>query len=137
MTAYLALFVWSFLAATLLPLASEPLLIALVRLRGDVVAPVVVATIGNYLGACTTYWIARVAVQHVAGTTPRRSEGRATALLTRFGAPALLLSWVPIIGDAIVALAGGAGIRFGVFSLWALTGKLARYVAVAIVTARI
>ena len=137
MTSYLALFVWSFLAATLLPLASEPLLIALVRVRGDLVAPVVTATIGNYLGACTTYWIARIAVQRVAGTTPRPSDRRATALLTRFGAPALLLSWVPIVGDAIVALAGGAGIRFVVFSLWVLTGKLARYAAVAAVAARI
>jgi membrane protein YqaA with SNARE-associated domain len=137
MTGYLALFVWSFLAATLLPLASEPLLIALVRLRGDLVAPVLTATIGNYLGACTTYWIARVAVQRLAGTEPRRGDRRATALLTRFGAPALLFSWVPIIGDAIVALSGGAGIRFGVFSLWVLAGKLARYAAVAAVASRI
>ena len=137
MTAYAALFVWSFLAATLLPLASEPLLIALVRLRGDVVAPVVTATIGNYLGACTTYWIARVAVQRFAGADPRPSERRAAALLTRLGAPALSLSWVPIVGDAIVVLAGGAGIRFAVFSLWVVAGKLARYAAVAAVAARI
>jgi membrane protein YqaA with SNARE-associated domain len=136
MTAYVALFAWSFLAATLLPLASEPLLIALVRLRGDLVAPVLIATIGNYLGACTTYWIARVAVRRLAGTTARGSD-RAAALLTRFGAPALLLSWVPIVGDAIVAVAGGTGIRFAVFSIWVLTGKLARYAAVAVVASRI
>jgi membrane protein YqaA with SNARE-associated domain len=137
MTAYLALFVWSFLAATLLPLASEPLLIALVRLHGDVVAPVVTATIGNYLGACTTYGLARVVVQRFARAAPRRGGRHATALLTRLGAPALLLSWVPIVGDAIVALAGGAGIRFGVFSLWVFTGKLVRYAAVAAVASRI
>jgi membrane protein YqaA with SNARE-associated domain len=137
MTAYAALFAWSFLAATLLPLASEPLLIALVRLRGDVVAPVVIATIGNYLGACTTYWIARLAVKRLTGTEPRAGERRAAALLTRFGAPALLLSWVPIIGDVIVALAGGANIRFAVFSFWVAAGKLARYAAVAAVAARV
>jgi membrane protein YqaA with SNARE-associated domain len=136
MTAYLGLFAWSFLAATLLPFASEPLLIALVRLRGELVAPVVIATIGNYLGACTTYFMARVAVQRLAGTAPRGTV-RATALLTRFGAPALLLSWVPVVGDAIVAVAGGAGIRFAVFSLWVLIGKLARYAAVAAIASRI
>jgi membrane protein YqaA with SNARE-associated domain len=137
MTAYVVLFVWSFLAATLLPLASEPLLIALVRLRGEAVAPVVTATIGNYLGACTTYWIARVAVQRLASADPRASERRAAALLRRFGAPALLFSWVPIIGDVMVALAGGTRVPFAVFSVWVFAGKLARYAVVAAVAARV
>jgi membrane protein YqaA with SNARE-associated domain len=56
--------------------------------------------------------------------------------LTRFGAPALLLSWLPIVGDAIVALAA-ARHRFGVFSLWVFVGKLARCAAVAAIAARI
>jgi membrane protein YqaA with SNARE-associated domain len=135
MTAYVVLFAWSFLAATLLPLASEPMLIALIRLRGQIVAPVLTATIGNYAGACTTYWIARVAVQRLV-RTPQPRERRAAALLSRFGPPALLLSWVPIVGDAIVVLAGGAGIGFTVFSVWVLTGKLARYAAVALLASR-
>ena len=92
------------------------------------VAPIAVATLGNYLGACTTCLILRAAV--------RRPEapgtgGRALALFRRFGAPVLLLSWVPIIGDALVALAGGARIGFAVFSLWVVLGKAARYAVVA------
>ena len=58
-TAYGGLFIWSFLAATLLPIGSEVALIALVRSEEQLFAPVVVATIGNYLGSCTTYWIGR------------------------------------------------------------------------------
>lgn len=54
-TAYAGLFVWSFLAATLLPLGSELALIALVRSQEQLLAPVLIATAGNYLGACTTY----------------------------------------------------------------------------------
>ena len=132
MIAYMTLFVWSFLAATVLPLASEPLLIGLVRTRGEVGIPVLIATAGNYLGACTTYLLARAAARRL-GPLSKAVAGhaRAVALVERFGQPALLLSWVPIVGDAIVAVAGGVGIRFGPFSLWVIAGKLARYSTVA------
>ena len=131
MTAYVALFGWSFLAATILPIASEPMLVALV-LRGDVVAPVLIATAGNYLGACTTYLLARAAVRRVdAVRKAAAGHRRAVAIVERFGQPALLLSWVPIVGDAIVAVAGAAGIRFAAFTFWVIAGKLARYSAVA------
>lgn len=138
MTAYLALFGWSFLAATIVPLASEPMLIALVRLRHELVAPVLVATAGNYLGACTTYWLARTAATHVEPLSRTAARyGRARRLIERFGQPALLLSWVPLLGDAIVAVAGGVGIRFSSFSAWTVVGKLARYAAVGWLAAQV
>jgi membrane protein YqaA with SNARE-associated domain len=127
-TAYLTLFTWSFLAATILPLASEPLLIGLVRGRGELWPAVLVATAGNYLGACTTYYLARLAARRLDAITPvRASHVRAITVLERYGQPALLLSWVPLLGDAIVAVAGAVGIPFGPFSAWTLAGKLARY----------
>jgi membrane protein YqaA with SNARE-associated domain len=135
---YLALFGWSFLAATILPLASEPMLIALVRLRDALVAPVLVATIGNYLGACTTYWLARVAARRVTPVADAASaHRRAVRLIERFGQPALLLSWVPIVGDAIVVVAGGVGMPFAAFSAWTLAGKFARYAAVGWIAAQL
>jgi membrane protein YqaA with SNARE-associated domain len=135
---YLALFGWSFLAATILPLASEPMLIALVRQRDAIVAPVLVATAGNYLGACTTYWLARVAARRVTPVAEAASaQRRAVRLIERFGQPALLLSWVPIVGDAIVVVAGGVGMPFAAFSAWTLMGKFARYATVAWIAARI
>lgn len=62
----------------------------------------------------------------------RRVE-RASALVRRYGAPALLLSWVPLLGDAIVAAAGAARMQFLLFSLWTLVGKAARYAALAFI----
>jgi len=53
------LFVWSFLAATVLPLSSEVALIVYMRNYNQFLLPVAVAAIGNYLGSCTTYWLAR------------------------------------------------------------------------------
>ena len=136
--AYLALFAWSFLAATVLPLASEPMLIALVRLDGDVTAPVLIATAGTYLGACTTFWLARLAATRLESVSRTvKQHARAARLLERLGQPALLLSWVPLIGDAIVAVAGGVGMRFLPFSAWVLAGKLARYATVAWVAQRL
>jgi membrane protein YqaA with SNARE-associated domain len=135
---YLTLFAWSFLAATLLPLPSEPMLIRLVQTGGGVTALVLIATAGNYLGACTTYLLARAAARRLSPVSKAvRGHARAVALVERFGQPALLLSWVPIVGDAIVAVAGGVGIRVLPFSLWVIAGKVARYTTVAWLAQRI
>jgi len=126
------LFVWSFLAATIVPLSSEIPLVAYVQSYEQIAAPVIVATLGNYLGSCTTYWLARRAAGAFGKTRElRESQTKAARLLRRFGQPVLLLSWVPIIGDAIVALAGGLKMDFKLFSLWTGIGKLLRYAAVA------
>lgn len=125
-----ALFVSSFLAATILPLVSELPLAVVVRRHGDFLLPIAIATLGNYLGACTTYGLARAAAGRLA-PSPTSSSPRALRLFERYGAPALLLSWVPVIGDAIVLLAGASRVKFLSFSLWTTVGKAARYGAVA------
>ena len=127
---YLTLFVWSFAAATILPLGSEPAVVYLVANGHSIPAVVLVATLGNYLGACTTYAIGR-GIRHQLRLGRSRTEAPAARLIARYGAPALLLSWVPLVGDAIVAAAGLAGTPFGWFSLWTILGKLGRYIAVA------
>ncbi len=131
MAAYLTLFGWSFLSATVVPLGSEAALVVLVRQGYPVVWLVGVATLGNYLGSCTTYAIGRAAATALKRKTSTPLYDRASRLITTYGAPALALSWVPLIGDAIVAAAGAARMRFWVFSVWTVLGKLLRYVAVA------
>ena len=54
---YVALFALSFLASTIIPVGSEWLLVAMVLNRSDPFAAVAVATIGNTLGAGTTWAI--------------------------------------------------------------------------------
>jgi membrane protein YqaA with SNARE-associated domain len=125
-----ALIVSAFLAATILPLSSEVLLAIVVRRRGDFLVPVAVATLGNYLGACTTYVLARAAAARLVRSSPEHPT-RALALFERYGAPALVFSWVPIVGDAIVALAGASRVHFVPFSIWTALGKAARYALVA------
>ena len=59
---YSGLFVLSFLASSLLPVGSEWLLVLMLIKGNDPLATVSVATIGNYLGSCTTWaigiWVA-------------------------------------------------------------------------------
>ncbi len=120
------LFLWSFAASTVLPLSSEIPLIVTVRRAEGWMLPVAIATAGNYLGACTTYWLARVAIERTV-RHPSRRVAQASALISRYGPPSLVLSWVPLVGDALVALAGAARMPFAPFSIWTLAGKAARY----------
>lgn len=129
--AYVTLFGWSFLAATLVPLGSEPALAVLAARAYPFWPLVLVATAGNYLGACTTYWIAKKAAALAGARREGGATPRAVRLVAERGAPILLLSWVPLVGDALVAAAGAAGTPFLAFSLWTAAGKFLRYAAVA------
>jgi membrane protein YqaA with SNARE-associated domain len=133
---YLVLFTSAFLSATVLPFASEVGLAAVVRVERAIVMPVLVATAGNFLGACTTYLLGRAAALAI-DRRYRRREFLAQRLVRSFGAPALLLSWIPFVGDAIVALAGASRVPFGLFTVYTMAGKLVRYAIVAWVTIRV
>ena len=129
------LFGWSFAAATILPLSSEVALALVIRSSGTWLVPVLVATAGNAIGACTTYWLARGAA--AIAPPPSAKFRHAGALLARYGAPAMLLSWVPLIGDVLVLLAGAARMAVWRFIGWTLLGKCSRYALVALAVERL
>jgi membrane protein YqaA with SNARE-associated domain len=56
------------------------------------------------------------------------------AIVQRYGAPALLLSWVPLIGDALCVAAGWLRVSVIRATLYIAIGKLARYAAIAAIT---
>lgn len=133
MREYALLFAWSFLAATVLPIGSEVALAIIVRDREVVLVPVIIATTGNTLGAFTTYWLGRKAAELADGRkviAPRAR--RAAELLRRYGQPAVFFSWVPIIGDALVAAAGASAMPLRPFAAWVIAGKAFRYAVLAI-----
>lgn len=135
LTSYGVLFAMSFLAATAVPMSSEPALILLVRSGEAISLPVLVATTGNVLGACTTYALGRGAArayEKTAERKPLRGRDRALRILNRYGQPALALSWVPILGDALVAVAGVTGVRLIPFLLWVTLGKAGRFLVISL-----
>ena len=121
-----ALFAAAFVSATVLPASSEVVLAAVVKGQPDRLwAAIAVATAGNTLGGLTTYGLGRLLPQK------RLPADRPLAWLRRYGAAALLLSWVPIAGDALCAAAGWLKVPLGRATLAIAAGKLARYVVVA------
>jgi membrane protein YqaA with SNARE-associated domain len=132
-----ALFVLSFLASTLLPLGSEWLLIAMVLQRHDPLLAVLVATIGNYLGACTSYAIGIYGGDFLIRKLLRIGEAeraRAEGFFAKYGSWALFFSWLPIIGDPLCLAGGVLKIPFSRFSILVASGKALRYSAVAWLT---
>ncbi len=134
---YSGLFLLSFLAATLIPLGSEWLVVALLLDRHNPYLIVAVATIGNYLGACTTYLIGRYGGPWLTEKLLRidsAAKEKAERFYSRYGSWSLLMSWLPIVGDPLCLVGGILQIGFRYFSLLVLTGKLARYATVAWLT---
>ncbi|MBI5783855.1 MAG: DedA family protein [Rhodocyclales bacterium] len=116
----LGLFLSSFLAATLLPGGSEAVLFALLKLHPEQAVPaLVLATLGNTLGGMTTYGMARL--------LPKKQLPEKSAVVTRHGAPVLILAWAPIVGDALCAAAGWLRLPWLPCALWMALGKGLRY----------
>ncbi len=132
-----ALFLVSFLASTVIPLGSEWLLVALIVKGLPVGALVVIATLGNFLGACTTYavgiWGSALFIDKVLRLDRRKVE-QATTLYRKFGCWSLLFSWLPIIGDPLCLAAGLLRLNPPLFAGLVALGKLGRYAAVAVIT---
>jgi membrane protein YqaA with SNARE-associated domain len=120
-----ALFVSSFLSATVLPGNSEAVLFAVLRAYpSQFGAALALATLGNTLGSMTTYGLGRLVPQ-------RATAGASLSWVRRYGAAALLLAWLPVAGDALCLAAGALRVRWGAALAAIAAGKLARYLVVA------
>lgn len=133
MIAYLGLFASAFLAATILPFYSEVVLFALLREGGDPVLLVIIATVGNTLGAAVN-WVLGLNLRRFQDKRwfyfSRNQIEKAQAWFERYGFWSLLLAWMPIGGDALTLIAGILRVRFSVFIMLVGTGKALRYVSV-------
>jgi len=133
----ISLFLLSLCASTLIPLGSEWLLIALLLQGENVVAAVLVATVGNTLGAASSYLIGRLGSDWLTRKVLRISaqrQVRTEQLFQRYGSWTLFFSWLPIVGDPICLVGGLLKIHFGRFCLLVVTGKGLRYLVVALLT---
>jgi membrane protein YqaA with SNARE-associated domain len=115
------LFLSSFLAATLLPGGSEFVFAGVLATGAASLWPALaVATLGNTLGGSSSYLLGRL-------VPDRKLGGRALEWVRRWGAPVLLLSWVPVIGDAFCVAAGWLRLNILWSVLFMALGKFARY----------
>jgi membrane protein YqaA with SNARE-associated domain len=124
-TSLFALFASAFLSATILPGNSEVVLFQVLRAHPqDAWEALAIATAGNTLGSMTTYALGRLLPN-------RPMNPRALEWLRRHGAIALLLAWLPVLGDALCAAAGWLRLHWARSLVFIAAGKFIRYLVVA------
>ena len=138
MTGYLSLFAVAFLAATILPMQSEALLVGLmIHGQHGVLGLLAVATVGNVLGSVVNWGLGHAVLrfQHKRWFPASPSQmARAETWYARYGRWSLLVSWLPVVGDALTVTAGV--LREPLWSFVAIVGigKALRYGVLAWVT---
>jgi membrane protein YqaA with SNARE-associated domain len=131
---YLTLFFVAFVSATLVPMGSEALLIYDIS-EGYVVWLLwLVASVGNTLGSMVNYWLGLKGEVYLEsrGYLSREKMASASRSFSRYGGWALLLSWMPIIGDPLTFIAGVLRYEFKWFVVIVAAAKAARYAVIAL-----
>jgi len=133
----LSLFIGSLLASSILPGGVEVLLYGMVESGAySSAALLATASVGNTLGGVTTYAVGvllRRGLAHVAWGRQLQRRFRlapgALARVRRWGAPCLLFSWMPVVGDPLCLAAGYLRLAFWPCAAFIAAGKFARYLA--------
>jgi membrane protein YqaA with SNARE-associated domain len=122
------LFAASFISATLLPIGSEPVLYGVLRLNPGVFwEAILVASIGNTLGGALDWWMGYGAHKVVDRYAHSKHHTRVIEWLERLGPKACLLSWLPLVGDPLCAVAGWLRLPFWPCLAYMALGKFLRY----------
>jgi membrane protein YqaA with SNARE-associated domain len=133
MLSYLLLFSSSFLAATILPFYSEVVLFALIRQGEPALTLVVIASVGNTLGAVVNWYLGRYLLHYQDRRWFYFKKDQVAKMqywFQRYGVWSLLFAWLPLGGDALTFIAGIMKVRVGLFLLLVGVGKSLRYIAV-------
>jgi membrane protein YqaA with SNARE-associated domain len=135
---YGGLFLSALLAATILPMQSEAVLVgALLTERHPAWALIAIASIGNVLGSVINWLLGRFIERFRAARWFPASAAqldRAQDWYRRYGKWSLLLSWAPVIGDPLTVIAGVLREPLPVFLLLVSLAKVGRYLVLAAAT---
>lgn len=133
---YSGLFLAALIAATVLPMQSEAVLVGLLLADYSPGLLIAVASCGNVLGSCINCLLGRGIVRfRDRRWFPVNAAGlaRAEHWYRRYGRWSLLLSWVPVIGDPLTVMAGVLREPWPVFLLLVTVAKVGRYLMLAAV----
>jgi membrane protein YqaA with SNARE-associated domain len=127
------LFIVAFVSATLIPLGSEPVLFGLLQLNPDLFWPaMLVATAGNTLGGAVDWWMGWGAHKVADKYSHSKHHMRVLGWLEKLGPKGCLLSWLPVVGDPLCAVAGWLRLPFWPCVAYMAVGKFARYVVMTV-----
>jgi membrane protein YqaA with SNARE-associated domain len=119
-----SVFLIALVSATLLPLGSEPAVFGYVKLHPDQFWMTIgLATLANTLGGTINYWMGFGAK----GALAKQQPTRHLHWFERLGAKGLFLSFLPVLGDPMCAVAGWLKLPFWPCVAWIALGRLVRY----------
>ena len=130
---YWGMGILSFLSGSIVPIASEVLLVFFLNLGLNAVSLTLVATLGNTLGGITCFMIGyltnKATVQRLFRISDRRMK-RADMMIQKYGFWTAALSFVPVIGEALLVALGIMRVdKYKVMSVMAI-GKFIRYILI-------
>ncbi|WP_027159569.1 YqaA family protein [Methylobacter luteus] len=127
------LFISAFISSTIAPGGSEAVLAYMVAEGSYKIEQLVmIATIGNTLGAMTTWGLGLLAAKKIpVATLLSEKKQKALDVVRRRGVWALFFSWLPLVGDALCFAGGWLKLPLIPACLIILLGKFARYAAIA------
>ena len=130
----IGLFIAAFIAATILPLSSEALLLVIIASTDQIMIPVLVASAGNISGSFLNYFLGwkgnRLVLNKLFRLTENEIE-KASQRFIKYGSFSMLFAWVPIIGDPLTVVAGLFKMNIWIFTILVSIGKFSRYVILA------
>jgi len=127
------LFISAFISSTIAPGGSEAVLAYMVAAgHYQVELIVIVATIGNTLGAMTTWGLGILAAKKFpVASLLSANKQKALDMVREKGIWTLFFTWLPVIGDALCFAGGWLKLPFLQACLIILLGKLGRYAVIA------
>lgn len=130
---YVGLFIASFLAATILPFGSEFVFVTLVAFGLDPWTCTIVASVGNWLGGMTNYYLGKLGkIEWIEKYLKIKKEriDKIQRWLEGKGAAMAFFSFLPVVGDIIAVALGYMRANVYVVNISMFSGKFLRYVLI-------
>ncbi|MFI3259446.1 MAG: VTT domain-containing protein [Rikenellaceae bacterium] len=129
---YLGLFISAVIGASVIPMSSEVVLLALLtRSTTDPVIAITCATLGNWIGGLSCYYVGYLGrwdwMERYFGVKRKRLEAQ-RKLVEKWGELVALMSWLPFIGDILAVALGFYRINFKMSAIYLLVGKCLRFI---------
>ena len=134
---YLGLFISCFLAATfVIPFSPEVILGILIVKGFNLQLTIIIATIGNWLGGMTSYFIGRIVDWKKIEKYFKIKKQKVIAFkqrIDKWGSVLAFFTWFPLGGDILALSLGVFKVDVFKVSIWMLIGKFLRFVVSALI----
>ena len=129
---YIGLFAACFIAATLIPMASEIVLSLFILTNYDFTTSIIVASLGSWVGGMSSYylgWLGRWDIVEKYSKLTKEQIKAYQSRIRKWGGLIAFFSWAPVVGDPLAVALGFFRINVYTVTFWMLIGKSIRFIA--------